>query len=518
MKYSPNLGSPITNTFLRNGSNVADISGMCAVCTSDCYGPCEIGHSAIRGAEVIMPFLADKNHFASEKKYPLDFSHFNINGHVFGTKGIPEDPYLATFTNVDIHSTFGKNNIIKIKAPFIMPAIAKLAWKEYFAGAALAGVPAVIGEDVIARDSRLITNGHRVQDSPLLNEMINSYRQFQSNFGDIILQANYDDEYHGVLEYAIEKHNIKSVELKFGQAAKGIQGVTQISDILKAKRYKELGYIILPDPEDHTIIEAYNKGIAVVFQKIGKLPMWTYNTLMERISELRSLGVERICFKIGPYDPYDLVKILKIASAAQIDLVTFDGAGGGTGHSPAKMMNEWGIPTVILETIIYRILSKIDTIVEHIPAIAIAGGFATEDQIYKGLSLGSPYINMIAIGRAAMSAASIGKKIGETLQNGIVPKEYAAYGSKVEDVFANYSTLKSEYGAEIDKIPIGAIGLYSYINRISVGLQQFMALNRKFSLNYIERNDIIPLTDIAAKSTGLSTYEELLNKAIDDLC
>jgi len=29
---------------------------------------------------------------------------------------------------------------------------------------------------------------------------------------------------------------------------------------------------------------------------------------------------------------------------AELDLLTVDGAGGGTGMSPWRMMNEWGIP------------------------------------------------------------------------------------------------------------------------------------------------------------------------------
>jgi hypothetical protein len=36
-----------------------------------------------------------------------------------------------------------------------------------------------------------------------------------------------------------------------------------------------------------------------------------------------------------------------------------------------------------------------------------------------------------------------------------------------------------------------------------------MALNRKFALHYIDREDIVPLTDIAAEETGLATYKDL---------
>lgn len=511
MSYSPFLGSSITNTHMRSPGHIADISGMCAVCTADCPGPCEIGLSAVRGSEAILPFSADKNQFASEKRYPLDFSHFNINGRVFGAIGLAADPDEASFPNADISATFGTTHAVNIKAPFILPAMAKLAWQEYFAGAALFGVPVVIGEDVVAKDTGLVVNGHRVVKSPLIAEMVSMFRRYQRGFGDIVLQANFDDEYHGVLEYAIEKLGIRSVELKFGQAAKGIQGMGQVPKIEDALRFKALGYIVLPDPTDPSVAEAYGRGVGPVFEKIGKLPMWSPEALVQRVAKLRRLGAERICFKTGPFDPRDIATILEIASKAGVDLVTLDGAGGGTGHSPVKMMNEWGIPTVTLEAIVYRILSGLEKAGQPPPPIAMAGGFATEDQVYKGLALGAPYVRLIAIGRAAMAAASVGRQVGEALRNGSVPKEYARFGSSVDEVFADFRVLKSEYGDEMLSIPTGALGLYSYLNRVSVGLKQFMALNRKFALRYIGREDIVPLTEIAAKTTGLPTYDEILS-------
>lgn len=510
MSYSPYLSSPVTNTKMRNRNHVTDISGMCSVCTSDCIGSCEIGLSAIRGAEAILPFAADINQFASEKKYPLDFSHFNINGRVFGAVGLPEDPYKATFPNADIYTFFGKDKSVKIKAPVILPAMAKLAWKEYFSGASIFGVPVVIGEAVVAKDPDLVVKGNKVVQAPLLEEMVKTYRRYQQNYGDIVLQANVDDEYLGVLEYAIEHLSVKSVELKFGQAAKGIQGMSKINDIEAAIRFKNLGYIVIPDPTDPKNVSNFKKGIGPVFEKVDKLPLWSPEHLVNRVAELKKLGAERVCFKTGPYDPRDLATILEIASESGVDLVTFDGAGGGTGHSPAKMMNEWGIPTVTLETIVHRILKNFEKKGKPLPPIAIAGGFATEDQIYKGLALGAPYINLVAIGRAAMAAATVGRQIGEALQNNSLPAIYANFGSTMEEVFSDYRLVKAEYGSEAKSIPAGAIGVYSYLNRISVGLKQLMALNRKFALRLINREDIVPLTEIAAKTSGLCTYEQLL--------
>ena len=44
-----------------------------------------------------------------------------------------------------------------------------------------------------------------------------------------------------------------------------------------------------------------------------------------------------------------------------------------------------------------------------------------------------------------------------------------------------------------------------------------MALNRKFSLEYIDRKDIVPLTELAAKVTGLETYNDILDRELNNI-
>lgn len=517
MSYSPPLGSAITNTRMRTPDHLSDFSGMCAVCHGKCLGLCEIGLSAVRGSEAIYPYSTDTNQFASEKSYPLDFSHLNINGRVFGAKGCQEDAELATFPNVDLSASFGHNQKIKLLAPFILPAMAKLNWQDYYAGAAMAGVLVVIGEDVVAKDKGLILENGKVSASPLIAEMLGSFRQYHRGFGEIILQANYDDEALGVLDYAITKLGVKAVELKFGQAAKGIQGMGRVNRLEDAQALQKMGYLLHPDPSDPVIARNYKNGIGPVFEKIGRLPMWNEEMLAKRVAALRRLGAERICFKTGPFDPRDLVRILKIASATGVDLVTFDGAGGGTGNSPTKMMNEWGIPTVELESLVYSILKEFNERQMPLPQVAIAGGFATEDHVFKGLALGAPYIGLIAIGRAAMAAANTGKQIGEAIQSGNIPREYQRFGASIEEIFGEIQELRGYYGNEAAEISTGAIGVYSYLNRISTGLRQMMALNRKFNLNAIEREDILPLTESAASITGLATSREILSNELKSL-
>lgn len=517
MSYSPNLGSTITNTKLRTPNDTSPFSGMCAVCTENCVGPCEIGLSATRGAEAVNPYKSDVNQFASEKDYPLDLSHFNINGRVFGAVGCEEDSFLATYPNANLETYFGLENKIKLKTPVIISAVAKLNWQDYFGGAALAGTLAFIGEGVVEKDDGAIFENGKVVHSPLMEDMVSAFRKYYRGYGDIVVQANYDDEYMGVLEYVINKLDIKSVELKFGQAAKGIQGYGTVETIEKALMYQKRGHVIHPDPSDPLVAKNYKNGIGKAFVKIGKLPMWNEDILVKRVAELRSLGAEHITFKTGPYDIENLIRIIKIASKAGVDLINFDGGGGGTGHSPAKMMDEWGIPTVYMESMLYNILDKFKEKGYSLPQIAIGGGFTMEDHVYKGLALGAPYVDFISMARGPMAAAFSGKQIGEFLKKGIVPKEYQRFGNTKEEIFADMKLLREEYGDEVDNIPTGAIGVYSYINRISEGLRQLMALNRKFDLKHIDRSDITPLTKLAAEVSGLESYRDILDRELENI-
>lgn len=514
MNFSPSLSSTITNTKMRTPGNLSPFSGMCSTCTADCIGTCEIGNSAIRGEEALYPVGADKNQFASEKIYPVDFSHFNINGRVFGAIGIDLESNEPTYPNVDIGITVGLEDKIKLKAPIIMPAMAKLNWRDYYAGAALAGVLVVIGEDAIVKDKELEIENNKVVKSPLLKEMVDSFKKYDRGYGQIILQANVDDENLSVLDYAIKELGVTAVELKFGQAAKGIQGMGRVNSLEEAIDFQKKGYLIYPDPSDPDVQEKYKKGIGPHFDRIGRLPMWDEKILKNRIEKLRSLGAKQIFFKMAGYDPEDLIRVLKIASEYKVDLVTFDGAGGGSGNSPCKMMNEWSLPTVYMESILYEILEKMEKKGYALPGIAVAGGIATEDHMYKALSLGAPYISMVGIGRAAMASAMVGERIGKLIQDGKTPKNLLEYGNTIEEIFSDSRELKEIYGSKLENMSPGAIGVYSYVNRISTGLQQFMALNRKFALDKIERKDIIALTREASEISSIPSFIDLKEEAM----
>ena len=113
MTYSPKLSSGVTSARNRSAF-ISPQSGMCSFCTRDCTGTCEIAQAAVLGAQTVYPTTTGNNQIASENDYPIDFSHFNINGRVFGARGVPETPEQATIFNVTLERSYGVFNTVKM--------------------------------------------------------------------------------------------------------------------------------------------------------------------------------------------------------------------------------------------------------------------------------------------------------------------------------------------------------------------------------------------------------------------
>lgn len=493
MSYSPSLSSGFTNGKNRS-QYISPQSGMCSFCTSDCIGSCEIGQAAVLGAQTIYPMTTGDNQIASEKDYPIDYSHFNINGRVFGAIGAEETYEDANIFKVNTSYEYGSKNKIKMTMPIILPALVKLNWEDYFAGAAMAGVTCIIGEDAKSKDECLKIEEGKIIDFPFLGQILESFNKYYRGYGQIVVQCNVEDDLMGVAEIAIKKYKAEAIEIKFGQGAKGTQPVNRLKDYEMALEKKHMGYLVYPNPDTEAMKKAVSEGVAPNFYMYGRLPLWNEETLAKRIEVLRNLGAKNIYFKMAGYDVKDIRRLLSIATELKIDMVTFDGAGGGSGYSPSKMMNEWSLPTVCLEKEVTTIMKELKKVNTYIPSIVMTGGFVSEDQVFKGIAFGDRYINAIGLCRSAMAAAMSGKKIGRLIKDGKTPKEYLNYGSTVEEIFGELPDLRAIYGKEANDFSTGAIGVFSYLNKINFGLKHFAALNRKFDLKYLDRTDLIPLT------------------------
>jgi len=152
----------------------------------------------------------------------------------------------------------------------------------------------------------------------------------------------------------------------------------------------------------------------------------------------------------------------------------------------------------------------------YIPPIAIAGGLSLEDHIFKAIALGAPYVKAICLGRAILTAAMVGKTQGRLMKEKMELEGEDAIEGYMR-LFAVGSQLRERFGKDFDKIPAGAIGMYSYIDRLKQGLQQFMAGARKFALSYIDRNDLVALTRDAADISGIAYVMDSDREEIDKI-
>ncbi|MCM8759879.1 MAG: glutamate synthase-related protein, partial [Candidatus Omnitrophica bacterium] len=336
------------------------------------------------------------------------------------------------------------------------------------------------------------------------------YKNWQEDYGDIIVQINVEDTRLGVAEYVVEKLGIESIELKWGQGAKSIGGEIKIRDLERAIELQKRGYIIVPNPSNPAVQEAFRKGGIREFERHSRLGFIDEEEFVRTVEYLRrSIGVKRVSLKTGAYGPRELAMAIKWSSSARVDLVTIDGSGGGTGMSPWRMMEEWGIPTFYLQCLAYQFAQKLANKNKWIPDLAMAGGFSTEDHIFKVLAMGTPYFKAVCMGRALMIPGFVGDNIQKALTgkgNGrweSLPASVSKFGTRPEEIFTTYTMIEEKYGKKIEQIPFGAIAIYTFIDKLKTGLSQLMAGARSFRLDSLSRDDLICLTEEASKVSGI---------------
>jgi len=512
-----NLQRPNANDVTRTTNRskcVVPMSGICSRCLDGCTGNCEIFKATFRGRELIYPGPFGDITAGGDKDYPLDYSHFNIQGYALGARGLPEgveaSPDTATFPSVNTETDYGWDIKVKMKVPIFTGAlgsteIARKNWEHFAIGAAISGVTIVCGENVCGIDPQLELNSDgKVIKAPDMDRRIETYRRYHKGYGEILVQMNVEDTRLGVAEYIINKHGIETIELKWGQGAKCIGGEIKVGSIERALELQKRGYIVTPDPSSPVNKAAFKDGSLKEFERHSRLGFVDEEGFMNEVQRLRRLGFKRITLKTGAYPLRELAMAIKWSSREKIDLLTIDGAPGGTGMSPWRMMEEWGVPSIYLHSAAYEFARKLADKGERVPDMAFAGGFSTEDHMFKVLALGAPFTRATCMGRALMIPGMVGKNIEQWLKEGKLPRTISEFGSSVEEIFINYEDVKEMVGSkEIKNIPLGAIGIYSYSEKLRVGLQQLMAGARCFSIPVISRNELMSLTEECAKVSGI---------------
>jgi glutamate synthase domain-containing protein 2 len=470
--------------------------------------------ASFRGRELIYPGPFGEVTAGGDKNYPVDYSHLNIQGYALGAEGLPAgveaSPDTARFPLVDTGTEYGWDKKVKMAMPIFTGAlgsteIARKNWDHIAMGAAISGLTIVCGENVCGIDPALELNAaKKVVKAPDMDRRIEAYRRYHTGYGEILIQMNVEDTNLGVAEYIIDKHQIETIELKWGQGAKCIGGEIKVGQIERALELQKRGYIVTPDPSDPVIVASWKDGAIKEFERHSRLGFVSEESFMKEVARLRALGFKRITLKTGAYGLRELAMAIKFCSKAKIDLLTIDGSPGGTGMSPWRMMEEWGVPSIYLHSAAYEFASILAAKGERVPDLAFAGGFSSEDGLFKALALGAPFVKAVCMGRALMIPGMVGKNIGQWLKDGTLPKNIADYGKTPEEIFINYERVKDIVGAkEIANIPLGAIGIFSYADKLKVGLQQLMAGARRFNLRVISQKDLMSLTEECSKVTGI---------------
>jgi glutamate synthase domain-containing protein 2 len=525
---------PKTNDALGtvNRGNPAE-SGLCTLCRSDCQGKCETWTACLKGRKLLYPrdFGRITSGSANTTHVGVNYNNLRIQGYNYGSNaaahGLSNSADDCIFPNVSLESEFGYQLKTKVKLPIMTGAlgstfIAAKYWESFATGAALVGFPIVIGENVVGIDKQAVLENGKVVKAPELDRRINTYMKYFSGYGAIIVQINVEDARNGVAEYVIDKYGDDIiVEIKWGQGAKNIGGEIQVSDIEYATFLKNRGYVVDPDPTKPEVIEGYKHGAIKSFARHSRSGFTEATNaeeaeaaFMKQVEYLRGLGYKRITLKTGAFGTEALAMAMKFASKANLDLLTIDGAGGGTGMSPWNMMETWGVPSILLHSKAYEYANILKSTGQRVVDLAFGGGLAREDHIIKALSLGGEFTKLVCLGRSIMIPGFLGSNIEGVLKperkaevNGNwseLPQSVVEHGTKAEDIFAGYYDLQAVVGPEAMKtMPYGAIAIWTMADKLAAGLQQFLAGLRKFSVTELDRGDIYSANRETEKETGI---------------
>lgn len=512
-------------------------SGLCTQCRVDCKGQCETFLASTRGRRMLYtqePVGTVTYSSANMAPMGVSYNALKIKGKLIGSGGIQaenQNPRNYLTPSVDVSTQFGWSRKTKCKVPIQMGAALNVVnryWNSYAFAAALIGYPIVVGENAMNMDPELKIAEEEIKAAPRIERMIEPFFRYYDGYGGIVVQVNYDDIYNEnkTLDYICKKYGDRIlIEIKFGQGGKCINGEVITSDLKRALQLS-CRYPVYPDPRNKQVQKAFYEGKIRRFTRLSCVPfanLESYEQAEEEfvslVAHIRELGVSRVLLKTTGFSMEGVAAALKMSSKAHIDLITFDGSGGGTAHSPWPMMEHWGIPSILLHAKAAEYANILKKQGAYVPDYSFGGGFAREDQIFKAFALGAPFVKNITMCRSMIIPGAVGaniegvlcpiKKIDVHGEWDTLPASIAVLGDSPEDIFECYTDVKAQVGPdEVKNLPFGTIALWTYIDKLMTGLRQLMAGARTFSLNTISRDSIASVNRETERETGIAFVTE----------
>jgi len=326
----------------------ASVSGICSVCAHE--GLCEIGRKAREG-KAHLPEPYGTAQFGAEKRL-TSLADLQVVPELFGQGQI--------FPKIRTEATIGG---FRCSLPLAVAAlgsskVANDVCEAISSGTAAAGIPRVIGENILATYGK-----------PGYKKVVDPYLQNYKKLGALVAQGNATEIGHGVFELAAEL-GCHAIEVKLGQGAKqNLGGEIRFESDADAEKYKKLGYFVVKDKQGYVrhahpgdILEDGLRQLLIKKAELG-LPIWV------------KIGIGRGILKL-----IALLDKVKKEQGVPLTCLTVDGFGGGTGLSPWLIMNETCVPAGSL----FATLDKKPSF-----DILLAGGISTGADIAKVMMLGA---------------------------------------------------------------------------------------------------------------------------------
>jgi len=382
----------------------------------------------------------------------------------------------SALMELGLETAFGTGKGVSCRLPFKIGASGpvpapKESWPGLAAGAAIAGVPLWMGENVCGFDLNTKFEKGRVVSAPELEWRAKWYCNWQlQGYGDFVVQANPQELLLGMPEYALRHLGVHSFDFRWGNENKKLGYA--VKELAAARELRTRGYGMAPDPNDPKVMERIAKGQEGEFQVHANSSAVPYDALMRKIGELRKLGARRMSITIPSERPTDLARGIKFASEAKLDLLTI-----AVNDSQA----------VVLSELICSSLQRLQKRGDFVPDIAVEAAFESADELVRAFAIATPFVKLVSLTGAPLERA---------LKSDQYPGERSTYPGE----------LRGMLGEGVKKLPAGALGVYGYLTDLADQLHSRLTKARKNSISQLERSDLL-LTPSNGTRTPVSDAE-----------
>lgn len=407
--------------------------------------------------------------------------------------------------------------------------------------------PVIVGENVASSAMDTKIEGGKVVKAPALERRIEAYLQAcPGREGVVVVQVNYVDRELRVDEWVINRYRdepgvLVVIEYKDGQGAKNIGGEIMVFSLEEAQELQHRGYRLEPDPALDWVKKAFGDHHITQFERHTPCGSFDQGYLKDWASRIRKTGAVQIWLKTGAWRPGDLANLVDGSCKAGIDVITFDAAGGGTGMSPTRMGESWGLPFVALASTVREILIKAANKHgrETLPSAIMAGGLGFEDHVFKALALGDGWFQGVAFASVPLACAMSGRRTVKQIaekwakERGISrdSNDYnrflemdciltnMTYSSRLNERLQHAAEFRARYPEVETLSPLdvgGAVIVFSYAQRLAQCFQQFCSGSRA-RLQEIRLNDIAAMTMEMAEMSGAAYVMDLDQEKVDQI-